>query len=242
MNNISIIEQQKILKKAFPKAKIEIPKGFKSMAVYNANAEDEALIPHWTLIGKDYNDAVQKVLDAIKKSRPFYNYREGQLGSEYLKETPEKIDGLSQFFKSTFVLPVQTGTKWAGKSVETARKEKQKNEVLLGAYEMGMIFLTHPDRLEKYEDLWIDCAGDEFAPDADGRFVSAPFFLFRDGELFFITYWVGVAFDKYGSASGFLSQYPSPVESLESFDSSPLATRIQKLEEFKEKVEKILKL
>lgn len=200
MNNIT--EQLNILKKAFPKAKIEIPKGFKSMAVYNANAEYEQIIPHWTLIGKDYNDAVQKVLDALKKSRPFYNYREGRIGSEYLKQSDKKILVTDQFENTTYVIPVQTGMRWKGKSVETVRKEAAPGEILLGAYEVAIMLLTHPDRLKEYSDLWIDCPGDEYA---DGEFVSAPLFDLGDGGLEFSAHWVDDADDNYGSASAFLN-------------------------------------
>jgi hypothetical protein len=66
------------------------------------------------------------------------------------------------------------------------------------------MLLTHPERLNHYDDLWIDCAGDEFAPAADGRFWGAPLFHFYDDELKFSAYGVSRADEFYGSVSGFL--------------------------------------
>ena len=232
MNQVPIAEQLKIIKQHFPKVKIVLPKNLPTLPTV---AEDLALLPHWTLVGKTYPKAVQKVLDALKKSCPFYNWREGQIDEKHLRESPLKKP-------IPLVLPVQTGSRWKGESVKTVREKAHQHEILLGAYEVGMILLTHPDRLTKYEDLWIDCPGDEFIPDGDGRFDVAPFFHFRGDELRFGSYWFGGADVDYGSASGFLPQSDSgTLEPLGSFDSSIL-DRLEKLEQFKTSVEKILKL
>ena len=57
-----------------------------------------------------------------------------------------------------------------------------------------------------YDDLWIDCAGDKYAPGADGDFSSAPLFYFGGDRVEFSTDWFDVAIDDDGSSSAFLPQ------------------------------------
>jgi hypothetical protein len=69
------------------------------------------------------------------------------------------------------------------------------------------MILTHPERLSHLDDLWIDCAGDEFDdPGADVRFDRAPLFRFHDGKVEFDTYWYDYANGHYGSVSAFAAQ------------------------------------
>jgi len=51
-----------------------------------ANAEGWFAIPKWQVVAETYNEAVQKVLDLIKKQRKgkFYNWCENKLGEKYL--------------------------------------------------------------------------------------------------------------------------------------------------------------
>jgi hypothetical protein len=58
----------------------------------------------------------------------------------------------------------------------------------------------------KWEQLHVDCAGDEFSPDADGVFSHAPISHFGDGKVRFLARWYDCAIELYGSASAFLSQ------------------------------------
>jgi len=82
-----------------------------------------------------------------------------------------------------------------------------QNQFELGAFTVGIMLLTHPDRLKHCNDLWIDCAGDEFDnPGAHARFARAPCFKFHGGKVEFVTLWAHRAHGNYGSASGFLPQ------------------------------------
>ena len=178
-----------------------------------ANAEGWFAIPKWQSVAKTYNEAVQKVLDLIKKQRKgnFYNWREGKLGAQYLRQherTVKKLETLADQQKGYDILVVaaQFGLRHRGRSVRRAREVFTGNEFGLGAFEIGCMLLTHPERLQNYDDLWIDCAGNEYAPGADGDFSRAPCFCFFDGEVRFGTVWFGDALSRYGSASGFLSQ------------------------------------
>lgn len=171
-------------------------------------AEGIALIPHWKQFGT-YNQAVEKVLGFIKDSRPFYNWREGELGSDRFRQTKAK----EAFWNSqhdSVLMPVQLGNRWKGKSVETVRKDVANDELGLGAYEVGVILLTHPEILTKWEDLFIDCPGDEYDyPDGTARCFGAPIFRF-DGSVEFDTGGVDGVYDYYGSVSGFFPQYLEP--------------------------------
>lgn len=203
------------LKKLFPKIAPlpeELPEG-----------DSLYVIPHWSTVAKTYPDAVKLVLHEIDKSRPFYNWREGQIDSEHLRESENKgtpTDNIS-------ILNCQLGQKYNGRSVKSVRKEK--GEILLGAYEVGIILLTHPETISKYDDLFIDCPGDEFKPDDGREFSYAPLFYFYDGRLKFGADGVGRAYDDCGSASASLPQLRIENRDIDSFES--LTLRVKRLED-----------
>lgn len=177
-----------------------------------ANAEGWFAIPKWQSVAKTYGEAVQKVLDLLKKQRKgdFYNNRENQLGEKYLRQhakTAKMFQKLAddQQGYDILVVPAQFGLRHRGRSVRRAREVFTANEFGLGAFAVGIMLLTHPEREVQWEQLHIDCAGDEFAPVADGDFRYAPYFFYYD-VLKFFTFRVGFAYGYYGSASGFITQ------------------------------------
>lgn len=158
-----------------------------------------------------YNYAVDLVLERMGKRREFTNWRQGRTGHLYLRQSERTIRFLDQLVSTqggefTPVVPAQFGIKHRGESVDYACEDATDNEFLLGVYPIGVMLLTHPEREQVWEQLHIDCGGDEYAPDGDGRFVSAPIFDCSDGRLHFYTYWTYYARRRYGSASGFLPQ------------------------------------
>src|SRR3989338_8365363 len=174
----SITEQCNILRQIFPGvgfadeklAERPVPTG----------AEGWFAIPKWQTIAPTYGEAVQKVLDAIKKARngKFYNHREGQLGPDRLRQSA-KTERVFQKFgdeqkdHDILVVAAQFGIRHRGRSVRRAREVivSTSGEFGLGAFAVGIMILTHPERLMNYDDLWIDCAGDEFYdPDSHVRF------------------------------------------------------------------------
>ena len=206
-----ITEQTNILRQLFPGI------GFANEKLAEQplppNAKGWFAIPKWQSVAKTYNEAVQKVLDLIKKQRKgmFYNWREGKLGEKYFRQherTAKKLETLAEQQKDYDILVVATqfGLRHRGRSVRRAREVFTANEFGLGAFEIGCMLLTHPERLQHYDDLWIDCAGNEYAPDADGAFSYALCFFFSAGGVRFGTCWFGSAGGYYGSASGFLPQ------------------------------------
>ena len=178
-----------------------------------ANAEGWFAIPRWQSVAKTYNEAVEKMLELIKQQRKgkFYNWREGELGAQYLRQhecTMKKLETLAEQQKGYDILVVaaQFGLRHRGRSVRRAREVFTANEFGLGAFELGCMLLTHPERLQHYDDLWINCPGNEYALDADCGFSFAPYFYFDGGRVGFGTYWFGYPYESYGSASGFLPQ------------------------------------
>ncbi|MFA6475778.1 MAG: hypothetical protein WCV68_00005 [Candidatus Paceibacterota bacterium] len=203
-------EQATQLKKLFPN---ELGQATFDLAVGQGplpeNAEGQFLIPRWQLFGKTYPEAVQVVLDKIKEVRgSLYNYRDGQIDEAHLRQHAKKEEffcGLSeeQSGHNLLVVAAQFGLRHRGKSVRRARVVMWGGECGLGAFEIGMMLLTHPERLMNYDDLWIDCAGDEFSPDGDGDFSVSPYFGFVGVQVGFGARVVDGAHDYYGSASVF---------------------------------------
>ncbi len=204
-----ITEQINILRQLFPGIRYADEKLAEQSLP--ANAEGWFAIPKWQSVAKIYNEAVEKVLELIKQQwkGKFYNWREGRLGAHLLRQherTTKKLEALADQQKGYDILVVaaQFGLHHRGRSVRRAREVFTANEFGLGAFEIGCMLLTHPERLQNYGDLWIDCAGNEYAPAAAGGFSGAPCFGFDEGKVRFGAYWFGSAGDGYGSASGFL--------------------------------------
>jgi hypothetical protein len=177
------------------------------------NVEGWFAIPRWQKVAQTYGEAVQKVLDLIKQTRSgaFQNYRKGELGPTQLRQSAKSVSifqklGDEQKEQDILVVPAQFGLRHRGRSVRRAREVMNANECGLGAFAIGIMLLTHPERLKHYDDLWIDCAGDEFAPGAVGVFSGSPYFEFIDVRVGFGACDVGIAGGRCGSASVCLPQ------------------------------------
>lgn len=159
------------------------------------------VIPHWKLIGDTYNDAVLKVMEIMKASRPTYDWRSGNWTKEYLRQLPVKEKFWDKQKKEILLISAQFGVLHAGQSVQAVRSEAQSNELPFGIYECLIMLLTHPERLQGYDDLWVDCPGDEYSFAGDGAFSGAPRLCFSGGRVRFDTYDVSFAREYFGSVS-----------------------------------------
>lgn len=182
----------------------------KELPALPQGAEGWFAVPRWEKVAKTYNEAVEKVFDLIGKTRTFYNYRKGELGPKYLRlseRTAVALQMIGDQQKGDFLLiPAQFGLTHRGRSVRRVRVLYAPHEFGLGSFIVGCMILSHPERLVQWEQLHIDCPGDEYSPDADGVFSFAPYFVFYGGGVRFGTGWVGDADGYCGSASGFVSQ------------------------------------
>lgn len=224
---MTIKDQAKILQKHFGGKFIDpkLPEG------------DYYVVPK---VKGSYADSVNLVLEKIKSTRPFYNWRKDRINDKQLRRTEKTREALDTLYKAQkgdyIVVQAQMGSKYKGKSVKTARESFDPNVFGLGAFEVGCILLTHPELLQKYEDLWFDCSGDDYDYYAVGDFSGAPSFYWHDGGLCFNYRLLAHASEYFGSVSAFGSQkIDSRKLDIDSFES-----RLLKLEEFKKKMEGLL--
>ncbi len=207
-----ITEQCNILRQIFP----GVGNALEKLAEREVplHAEGWFAIPKWQTIAPTYSEAVVKVLDAIREARggKLHNYREGQINDSRLRQTAKTVSvfdmlGDEQKGHDILVVAGQFGLHHRGRSVRRAREVFQTNESGLGAFAIGIMLLIHAERLQHYDDLWIDCAGDEYDdPAAAVRFDLAPYFHFIVGRVRFGTVWFVLASAFYGSASVFVPQ------------------------------------
>lgn len=203
----SIADQLRILRQYFPQlgdaddgvAKQDRPAG----------SEGWFAIPRWQAIAATYGEALELALDALKQQRKdkVDNFRKGRLGPKYLRLLDKTIRQLERIGEQQqhdiLVVAAQFGLRHRGRSVRRARAVMGGQEFGLGPFEIGIMLLTHPERLAHLDDLWIDCDGCEYNPDAVGQFGCCPFFGFTDGRLRFAAHWFGHASVHYGSVSAF---------------------------------------
>lgn len=179
-------------------------------------AEHYFLIPKWNRVGKTYAEACNTLIAAIKKQRKGKVYQWAEFTDENLKpierNVPEIVAG-------------QFGELHKGESVKEARAGCALNEVLTGLYETCIMLLTHPDRLEKYKDLWIDCGGDQFK--YGSLFSGSPVVRFGGGGAGFGTRDVDFAYDMYGAGSLFFPQLNLEIGIIEPLESSFLESAIK---------------
>ena len=198
---LSTDKTEKFIKEELPKMKL--PK----------DAESWFVIPKWQKFGGIYNKAIDKMLKIFFKAKKgkFHNYRGKELGPDQLRETEKKKKFIAEISKNQpgdfIVIPAQLGLKYKGKSVRRARVLFRENEFGLGLWELLAILITHPERLT-YEDLWIDCPGDQFRFNNDSvdLFFGAFYFYFVSGKVRLDAYRVDDVNEFYGLASAFFPQ------------------------------------
>ncbi|MFH0804766.1 MAG: hypothetical protein V1916_01060 [Patescibacteria group bacterium] len=214
-----IAEQMCIIRKFFPN--LGDPDEAIATQEHPANSEGYFAIPRWQLIASTYSEAVEKVLDALKKQREglLAIHCKGELGPDRFRETDRKrlaFERLAteQKGRDTLIVAAQFGFYHRGRSVRRARVVMHGMVFGLGAFEIGILLLTHSVRLQHDDDLNIDCAGDEHSSSTEHQFDEAPCFSSsNDGWLGFGMVRVSRVSYDCGSASGFLP--PAPTEQSE---------------------------
>lgn len=171
--------------------------------------EGYVVIPRWESVGETYNEAVEKMLGLIAHAQKLYSPRDGYLGATHLRPCARTVDmfrklGSQQKGRNLLVVPAQFGLRHRGRSVRRAREVFAGNEFGLGVFATGIMLLTHPERFNHYDDLWIDCAGDECVLGADGVFGGSPFWYFRGDEFRLDASAIDIASAGCGSATACL--------------------------------------
>ena len=160
-------------------------------------------------LGAGYGTLGEKVLEGIDSTRRFYNYRKGELGSDYVRlnaEAREKLQALEskaapEEGKLRFhILPVSMGKSLQGYSPRNALcTALLSNRLPLGFVQIGCTLLGWPERLTAYEQMFVDCPADEYNWDARGVWAYCPYFCFDDDELGLFAYDAVTAYEYYGS-------------------------------------------
>jgi len=173
-------------------------------------AEGYFAVLRWQAIATTYTEGVKNVLKAIGGRRRFRNERKDQFKEGQLRRLPRSEEAFSELYErqkgDIFIVPAQFGMRYREHSFRQVREifQRQRNEFGLGILETGCMLLTHPIRERCWEQLHVDCPGDEWGS-GNGIFVSAPHFYVReDGTLYLSSCWIDEADPRCGSASGFL--------------------------------------
>ncbi|MFH1451503.1 MAG: hypothetical protein ABIF89_02775 [bacterium] len=207
-----IAEQIETLRRFFPgiicPAKTLVSR---SMSFRLANTEGWFAIPRWQKVATTYGKAVEIVLGLVNRQRDgkLYKPRRDVLEELHLQQherTMRMLEtlGYQQMDCDILIVAAQFGFRHRGRSVLRAREDFAANEFGLGAFEVGCMLLTHPERFVSPDDLGIDCAGDECIRVFDAP--ASTFFRLGKNGIVFDASWFICADPRYGSASGFLDE------------------------------------
>lgn len=188
-----------------------LPEGAEGwFAIPKVSAVGKKQFPAITDKAEQYCEVVKLVHTKLAESCSFTNYRNGEIVPTKLRQHARTMDFLEHMEAEQqgdiLIIAVQYGMRHRAKSVRRARETFASNEFGLGTFAIGCMALVHPERYVRWKELDTDCAGDEFAPDADGDFLGSPIFDFSDDGLWFSTRDVSSAYDGYGSVSAFVPQ------------------------------------
>jgi hypothetical protein len=172
-------------------------------------AEAWFAVPRWQSLAPTYNEAVQLMIDAIAAKRRFSNRIIGKLGETYLRaseraQLAQKILCEQQQEADILIVAAQFGLLHRGASARRTRAVLAGNEYGLGAFALGAMLLTHPERLSAGETLMIDCSGDEYSVRGDYTFDRVPLFDFDISGVEFSIFYEDRARSLWGTPTGFL--------------------------------------
>lgn len=166
------------------------------------------VIPNFLRIGLSYEQATETLLKFLAlKRKNFFNCREGELGSDYLRpieRTRKALETLGSKCNNFIVFPAQLGKRHLGKSARQAHMDLVGAEFGLGPFEIASFLLTHPQWLSAETDLGIDCIGCEYGPYQHGFYKYILFFYYFKKHLKFEERWCGCPDARFGPATGFL--------------------------------------
>ncbi len=193
---------------------------FPHLATYDASlegvcnaayAEGKLLLPYWGALGPTYNDALQAALSMLAQVRrrgEFLNLRPNEMGANVLRQTDAKMAAIDKLRRKQpdqdfLLIDGQLGQRFPHTTRYSAETVLCENEFLFGAFEVAIFILTHPERMDDFRDMSLECAGDECRLALEGPWEDIPFFQF-DGQLNFNMTSQHVAHPEGSIASGFL--------------------------------------
>lgn len=154
--------------------------------------------------GKDYPKILVHVLKELGESRPFKNWREGEINAKRNRLEKTCKEHIKRWEGEQEMIEVDFKTVRIGQSVEQTRRESKPYEILLSAVHIAQILQTDRTILEKYGDTFIDCAADEYFWDGGG-WVDSLYFSWDGGRLHFNGGYADGALPGYAAGVAFLS-------------------------------------
>ena len=139
-----------------------------------------------------YNEEVAELFKALGKDREgnFVNFPV-DLNLKSLRQCDATTVAWSRILKEQsdsdlIILPgAQFGAKRRKDSASQIRATYAPGEFGIGTRDCATMLLCCTNRLENFDDLWIQCPGDEFSRDADGVYSDVPDFNFVGGLRFY---------------------------------------------------------
>lgn len=183
-------------------------------------AEGWFAIPRWQVLAPTYCEAVERMVGVLEEKRRFSNRLTENLGPKFLRQVErtrlaEELIAGHQPGSDIVVVAAQFGIRHRGCSARRARVVMAGNEFGLGAFALGCMLITHPERLSRVDTLMIDCSGDEYSLRADTIYDRVPLFDFDLGGLEFSVFYEDRARNLWGTPTGFAVKV--------SLDKTPLA-------------------
>lgn len=209
----SIPEQVDILWRQFPFLTRELLDVSTTERPAHDFAEGWFVVPHWGLFAQTYSEAFLIALEQLKKVRggKVYQYCSGRMGIHNLCRnlgTEGALRGLSggdeKWWSNIAIIPAQFGIRYRGVSPYYAKRTFRERELGLGLFEGIIMLITHPERLNSDDDLWIEFPGDSYYPCPEGMPIHTPFMNIVDGEIGVGTSLTNEPGAHYGSATWFL--------------------------------------
>ena len=178
-------------------------------------AEGIFATPRWQKIAPTREEAIKRVFGLILRvtSYRFCNYHHSRINQKHLRhhantEKAFQIIGNQQKDCDFLKFHGQFGILHRGRSsrcaIEMMNVSNHGCEFGLDVFSTAIMILTHQERLKHFQDLWIDCPGDEFSEKGDGSFDSVPCFRFNLNMIEFSSRFCGGVSDRYGQPSGFI--------------------------------------
>jgi len=197
------------LRKLFPK--LSVCKEKLARKPLPDGAEAWFAIPRWQALAPTYSEAVEMMVNVLASKRRMDNRIVGKLGPTFLRQSErsklaETILAEQQPGSDILVVAAQAGLLHRGCSARRARVVMAGNEFGLGAFAIGCMLLTHPERLSHADTLMIDCAGDEYSLRGDGFFDRVPLYDFDLSGIEFSIFYEDRARNLWGAPSGFMFQ------------------------------------
>lgn len=168
-------------------------------------ADGIALLPRLSFLGElwdiadpygsGYGQICRKIFCLVANDRSFHN-EEGsnQMDERHIRifaDVREKLEELEAITRGdVLVKPFNFGDLYAGYSPRNARWEAMNSNdhrLPLITAQVACLLLTMPDRLTAWGQLSIDCSGDEWDGNTDGRWFRCPCFYCDGSQIRFHT-------------------------------------------------------